>query len=74
MSTCNRLHLPTLESQPVIMPKNLPGHWPTSLPSPSLPLHTIMLNPTACLPATRELHRQTAIAAHVCIACSKASV
>jgi hypothetical protein len=26
MSTCNWLHLQTLESQPV-MPKNLPDHW-----------------------------------------------
>jgi hypothetical protein len=26
MSTCNRLELPTLGSQP-IMPKNLPDHW-----------------------------------------------
>ena len=26
MSTCNRLDLQTLESQPV-MPKNLPDHW-----------------------------------------------
>ena len=26
MSTCNRLDLGTLGSQPV-MPKNLPGHW-----------------------------------------------
>ena len=26
MSTCNRLDLQTLESQP-IMPKNLPNHW-----------------------------------------------
>ena len=24
--TCNRLDLPTLGSQPVMMPKNLPGH------------------------------------------------
>ena len=27
MSTCNRLHLQTLGSQPVIMPKNVPDHW-----------------------------------------------
>ena len=27
MSTCNRLDLQTLGSQP-IMPKNLPGHYP----------------------------------------------
>ena len=26
MSTCNRLDLPTLGSQPVIMPRNLPNH------------------------------------------------
>ena len=26
MSTCNRLDLQTLGSQPVIMPKNLPDH------------------------------------------------
>ena len=29
MSTCNRLDLQTLGSQP-IMPKNLPDHWCTS--------------------------------------------
>ena len=28
MSTCNRLDLQTLGSQPVNMPKNLPDHWP----------------------------------------------
>ena len=27
MSTCNRLDLQTLGSQPVVMPKNLPNHW-----------------------------------------------
>ena len=27
MSTCNQLHLQTLGSQPMIMPKNLPDHW-----------------------------------------------
>ena len=27
MSTCNRLDLQTLGSQPIIMPKNLPDHW-----------------------------------------------
>ena len=27
MSTCDRLDLQTLGSQPVIMPQNLPDHW-----------------------------------------------
>jgi hypothetical protein len=27
MSTCNRLDLPPLGSQPISMPKNLPDHW-----------------------------------------------
>ena len=27
MSACNRLDMPTLGSQPVIMPKILPDHW-----------------------------------------------
>ena len=27
MSTCNRLDLETLGSQPMTMPKNLPDHW-----------------------------------------------
>ena len=30
LSTCNRLDLQTLGSQPVMMPKNLPDHWLTS--------------------------------------------
>ena len=28
MSTYNRLDLQTLGIQPIIMPKNLPDHWP----------------------------------------------
>jgi hypothetical protein len=31
MSTCNRLDLQTLGSQPMIMPKNLPDQWPRTL-------------------------------------------
>ena len=27
MSTCNRLDLQTLGSQPMIVPKNFPDHW-----------------------------------------------
>ena len=34
MSTCNRLDLQTLGSQPVIMPKILPEHWARPSPRP----------------------------------------
>jgi hypothetical protein len=46
MSTCSRLDLQTLGSQP-IMPKNLPDHWTRKLPK-SLPMNTTDSNSPIC--------------------------
>ena len=48
MSTCNRLDLQTLGSQPVIMPKRLPDHWVyfinSSTPISNLPAVVLSFN------------------------------
>ena len=43
MSTCNRLDLQTLGSQPVVMPKNLPGHRFRFFYRNHVPLNSTML-------------------------------
>jgi hypothetical protein len=55
MSTCNRLDLQTLGSQP-IMPKNLPDHWPC-LPIASDILYSLVSTPTATRSSLHQLRR-----------------
>ena len=50
---CNRLHLQTLGSQPMVMPKNLPDHWsPTRSEGRRQLDHSSPADPLACYPYT----------------------